>query len=142
MQEELLKEARAKETPPARLWELARSSKTLALAVAANPAAPEDLLVALSSAAGQEEAVRAAVAKHPNTPLYLLRNLWPYYPESAAEHPYFGLLLLEGSAIWRELPRHTLLSLLRALPKAPWGWAAHHTEGEVRSAVAENPAAP
>ena len=108
-----MNEALNPNTSAARLWQLSGaaqeqpSPEQLATAelVAKNPAAPGELLRALS--ATKRPAVQQAVALNPNTPLQVLLRLADAFP-LALQNPALPLLLLENPNPIEQLPRSEL----------------------------------
>lgn len=114
-------EASRADTPLARLRELSHDP-ALAAQVAANPAAPAELLRELGTS--HDGAVLAAVTANPNTPLDTLLVLAGRYPAQFCANPIFPLLLFEYPNFPNEMSEAGLLHLLRysGLPDSFLAW--------------------
>lgn len=109
-------EATKNTTSPERLKELAQHHLTLQRLVAANPAAPADLLQELATS--NDKTTQKAVAANPNTPTKILMKLGMKYPALLLENPIFALLQLENPNFILEMPQNTLMALIK-LPTPP-----------------------
>jgi Leucine rich repeat variant len=104
-------EAASETTSPARLRILARSSTVLARIVAANPAAPIDLLRRL--AIEPDRTIKQAVASNLSTPIKDLIKLGVLFPNEVLEHPTFRQLLLEINDESHDNLRYAIENMLR-----------------------------
>ncbi len=117
----LAREAADPDTPPERLELLARERSVQRL-VAANPAAPPDVLKRLRRVANR--ATRAAVANNPNSPIELLLELAPDFPLEVLDNPVLPLLTLANPELpgqmVRQMTPEALCALLRCeqVPRA------------------------
>ena len=100
-----------------------------------------DTLASLAS--HEEEAVQAAVARHPNTPVEVLWRLAVSYPEAVWQNPVLDLLALESPRWIDDVPARATGALF-AHPTAPERWLRWGAQKArmVRRAVAGNPCAP
>lgn len=109
---------------------------------AISPQTPAAELARLAQA--PDAAVRAAVARHPNTPAGLLAELGAEFPGEVLGNPALPLLRLAEPGLLTRWPARTL-EALTGQPAAP-DWllrlAAAHVRIEVQLAVAVRPALP
>src|SRR3569832_911253 len=134
----LEQEAVHESTPCDRLIELSKISTLLAQLVAKNSSAPSKLLRELSNS--NDVITRQIVAANPNTPTDVLLNLGGEFPEQLLNNAIFSLLWLENPNLLNEMPRTTLLSILKheSVPVSFLEWAVNQLEAEVQLAVAMN----
>jgi hypothetical protein len=134
----LQQEAVDEKTSSDRLLELARLSIELAQRVAKNPRTPPDLLRELGNS--RDYTTRKNVAANPNTPTEVLLKLGAEFPEQLLDNPIFSLLLLENPNLIEQIPRTTLLSLLKCetVPASFLERAANKRDREVYLALATN----
>ncbi|RYE94263.1 MAG: hypothetical protein EOO75_02410 [Myxococcales bacterium] len=118
-----LAEASALATPGARLRELAARSPRHRRAVAANAAAPAELLRELAG----ETWLGAVIASNPAVPLDLLWQLARSSPREVIANPLFQLAMLVQPDLGA-IPRWSLWSLFRTalLPDDWYRWACDH----------------
>ncbi len=134
----LQQEAVDEKTSSDRLFELTKLSVELAQLVAKNPCTPPDLLRELG--ASRDYTTRKNVAANPNTPTEVLLKLGAKFPEQLLDNPIFSLLLLENPNLIEEIPRTTLLSLLKCetVPASFLEWAANKRDRDAHIALAMN----
>jgi hypothetical protein len=118
-----LDEASCPHTLADRLRLLAHRSEQHRLLIAANPAAPPDLLERF--VLEQDPQLQARLATNPALPTPLFWHLAQRFPREILENPLFGLLLLDLPAL-AEVPPQALLALLGTgqLPEA-WFWLVY-----------------
>jgi len=132
-------EATSENTPAERLKQLAQQNITLQRLVAANPAAPGDLLEELATS--NDKTTQKAIAANPNTPTKVLMKLGEKYPEELLENPVFALLQLENPNLILEIPENTLMGLLKlpTLPEYIFTLAAKRSESAILLTLANHP---
>lgn len=103
------------------------------------PETPAARLVQL--AVHEDQAVRAAVAAHPNTPADVLGKLAPEFPGEVLGNPALPLLRLAHPRLVHDWPRDTLLRLIRNERAPEWlrRVAMRHPRAEYQVALASNP---
>ena len=118
-----LDEASCPLTPADRLRLLAFRSEQHRLLIAANPAAPPDLLERFAQEGS--EPLQACLATNPALPTPLFWHLAHRFPREILENPLFGLLLLDLPAL-AQVPPQALMALLGTgrLPES-WFWLVY-----------------
>ncbi|MCD0160949.1 hypothetical protein IHN63_06445 [Deinococcus sp. 6YEL10] len=107
------------------------------------PTLPADTPAAVLEALARQDspALRAAVARHPNTPPALLEALAATEPGAVLSNPALPLLRLAHPRLLLDTPRATLLALVGS-PAAPDWLRRHaltHPDAGVVAAVASHP---
>lgn len=138
----LKEEASDPSTSAARLKELLTLEPKLSLEVSQNPSATAELLEKVYRSS-KSSAVHERVARHPNTPPPILREVAKEHPDSFFSNPVVPLLVLEDPNFLTSLPVETTTRLLGSAlaPKTFLLWGAEQGT-EQRRSVAQNPQMP
>ncbi len=135
MQFSLEQQASDENTPPDRLWVLAKQSIELQRLVAKNPSAHPELLREL--AYSDNKGICEGVVSNPNTPIDALLKLAELFPQQFLANPVFPLLLLENPNLPIEISYWTLLKILEQdeIPELFLANAATHRNSEILYAI-------
>jgi len=134
--------AAALDTTPVQFKELVKKSVELARLVAANTAAPEDLLTEL--ARHTDEGVRRRIAANPSSPAKAAMDAGSQFPEQLLENPSFDLYILAEPNLLQGIGASALRSLLKreVCPESFFSYAASQDDEATQLAVLTNSKAP
>lgn len=107
--------------------------------IAQNPHTSPELLRKLAHSS--DILTRRNVAVNPNIPTDVLWKLGQQFPQEILNNPIFYLLLIEKPDLVKEIPYHTLKSIILRgddVPISFINWALHQRDREMRFAIVRN----